>query len=411
MKNLSHLFSKFKNYHLNELWFTAHSHHFWPDCTEKAVIDYWHDSALHVDDKWNLIFSEKVPMLQNYLSQWLKLSDSVISEKSWVFAPNTHELVYRLLTTFPKNKKIKILTTTSEFYSFTRQIKRLIESDICQVDFIDTEPYKDFSEALEHKLTIENYDLVFISHVFFNSGVRVLDSDLKKIYDLTKNKQTLVVLDAYHSFMAIPFSLEPYQDHFIYLAGSYKYAAAGEGLCFMYIPEKYHLKPDYTGWFAEFGNLSKDSKMTETPYTPGAWSMAGSTMDFSTLYKLNSIFSLYKNEKVTQEVIHDIVFEQQLEFSSSPYAFILNQTKKNNIIIDSECEQKILRFLNSDLILINDLYKKTNFPIFEKHIHGHFMTFELENNEAATDFHNCLKKNKIHIDYRKNRVRFGFGIY
>ena len=74
--------------------YASHSHHFWPDVTREAGIQYWDDSAKYVDDKWNHIFGEKIPAVQKLIAEVLKLSHP----EQIVFAPNTHELVYRLIS-------------------------------------------------------------------------------------------------------------------------------------------------------------------------------------------------------------------------------------------------------------------------------------------------------------------------
>jgi selenocysteine lyase/cysteine desulfurase len=65
-----------------------------------------------------------VPQAQRLIADILNLS----KPEQIVFAPNTHELCYRIFSCFPVNKKIRILTTDSEFYSFERQVVRFEES-------------------------------------------------------------------------------------------------------------------------------------------------------------------------------------------------------------------------------------------------------------------------------------------
>lgn len=403
------LYSKFLSHHNNEQWYTAHSHHFWPDCTEQAVLDYWHDSAKLVDDKWELIFGEKIPLLKKHLASWLQISDS----NQFVFAPNTHELIYRLLTTFKSGKKIKVLTTRSEFHSFSRQIKIYEELGLAEVEYINTEPIADLKNEVEVKLARTTYDLIFISHVFFNSGLVVSNETLDLIYKSTKNLNTLVVIDAYHSFMALPFSMQAYEDHFFYLAGSYKYASAGEGLCFMYIPPKYSLTPIYSGWFADFGGLSNKNG-NQIKYDPGAASMAGSTMDYSTLYKLLSIFDTYKRMNITAEDIHSSVLEKQFNFlkaleelPSNSFNKIHNHLKISKILNEkfSSSNEFKQNYFGETLSTQSSVSKRNSLS------HGHFFAFEVGSLEACSELHQALRLNKIYTDFRGSRLRFGFGIF
>lgn len=388
-KDFPSLFSKFLSLHPEEQWYTAHSHHFWHDCTQQAAMDYWMDSARLVDDKWDLIFSEKLPKTKKYLAQCL----GITNPDQFVFAPNTHELVYRLLTTFPSGKKIKVLTSDSEFHSFSRQIKIFEENGLAEVTRLKTEPYGAFAENLQSVLTQE-FDLIFFSHVFFNSGIVLDQKSLDLIYQKTKASNTLVVLDAYHSFMALPFSMRAYEDHFFYLAGSYKYAGAGEGFCFLYVPPKFQLKPSYSGWFADFSGLSH--KTHKINYDSGASSMAGSTLDYSTMYKLLSIFEQYQSLNITQNAIHENVLDKQKAFLKA-----LNEIPK--LIGESKLsdkEKNLLQLLSSENIV------STNFDN-----HGHFFAFETKNPADTADLNQLLKSRKIYTDFRGSRIRFGFGIF
>ena len=56
--------------------------------------------------------------------------------------------------------------------------------------------------------------------------------DLPAIVGSVRNPETLVVIDGYHGFCAVPTSLRAIEDRAFYLAGGYKYAMSGEGVCF-----------------------------------------------------------------------------------------------------------------------------------------------------------------------------------
>ena len=51
--------------------FACHSHHYWPDVTRDAMLEYWDDTARLVDDKWQYIFTEKVPQTQQLIADIL----------------------------------------------------------------------------------------------------------------------------------------------------------------------------------------------------------------------------------------------------------------------------------------------------------------------------------------------------
>lgn len=353
--------------------YASHSHHFWPDVTRAATLQYWDDSAKFVDDKWNYIFGVKIPSVQKLIAEVLNLSHP----EQIVFAPNTHEFVYRLLSCFDPKKTISILTTDSEFYSFDRQVNRLAEDKIVSVDKVSTQPFDNFEKEFIKKITTNHYDMIFLSQVFFNSGMVV--KNLKKIVDIVKDTNTMIVIDGYHGFMAIPTDLKEIEDRIFYLAGSYKYAQAGEGCCFLVCPKNSALRPLYTGWFAGFSTLATDGG--NTGYSKDGYRFAGSTMDFAALYRLEAVLTLFKKDNLTVESIHEFVQKLQTNFRNHlleidhPYL-----TEKNILSVSYEC-------------------------------HGHFLTFALPSLEHAKKLHDELRNINIWTDFRGNRLRFGFGIY
>ncbi len=365
-----HLYSRFLNAHPTRLHFASHSHHYWPDVTREAQIQYWDDSALHVDNKWDYLFSEKVPQAQKLIAENLNLSPP----SQIVFAPNTHEFVFRLLSSLDWGKRLRILTTDSEFYSFDRQINRLSELGQFEVVKVPTQPFSTFHERFEAELEKQT-DLVFISHVFFNSGWAC------DIHRLAKKATgtTRFVIDGYHGFMALPTDLSSIQDHVFYLAGSYKYAQGGEGACFLYVPPKTRHRPFYTGWFAEISHLSAVGN--EVGYPTDGLQYAGSTMDLSALYRLIATLELFKKEKMSCEVIHAHIMKNQIHFLD------------------------LLERKNHPLLNLRSLVNA------EKNDRGHFLTFELPDVDTTKSFVSTMAKKGITLDSRSQRLRIGFGLY
>jgi selenocysteine lyase/cysteine desulfurase len=215
------------------------------------------------------------------------------------FAPNTHEFVVRLLSSLPwkklhAGKKLQILSTDSEFYSFSRQITRLREEDTIDVKLVPVEPYDTF-EARFKEAIHSNLDMIFFSHVFFNSGYVV--KDLESIINEVKNEETMVVVDAYNSFMALPTNIAKIGQRAFFLGGGYKYAMAGEGACFMCIPRTSCDRPIVTGWFADFGALKQPRSVTQ--YCDDAFRYFGATFDPSGLYRLNAVTEILEHENIT----------------------------------------------------------------------------------------------------------------
>lgn len=353
--------------------YASHSHHYWPDVTREAMLDYWDDSAKYVDDKWNHIFGKKVPETRALIADVLKLS----TPEQIVFAPNTHEFVTRLFSCFSPLKKISVLTTDSEFYSFDRQANRLAEEQLITIDKIATLPFDDFEKRFIEKINSQNYDVIFFSHVFFNSGMAV--KNLKAIVDAVKNTSTMIVIDGYHGFMALPTDLSEVESRVFYLAGSYKYAQGGEGCCFMSVPKYSQHRPYNTGWFAGFGDLANNKG--EVNYSSDGMRFAGSTMDYSALYRLHAVLTLFKTEGITVEKIHQYIQLLQKNF-----------------------RDHLLKIDHPYLVEKNILSVDYNH-------HGHFLTFAMPSPEHTKKLHDELRAHNIWTDYRGARLRFGFGLY
>jgi selenocysteine lyase/cysteine desulfurase len=364
-------YSRFLAAHQNVLHMAAHSHHFWPDVTREAQIQYWDDSCRMADEKWSYFFTTQVPRTQHHIAKTLNIS----SPEQIVFAANTHEFVMRLYSCFDLTKKLVVLTTDSEFYSFERQTQRLAESSQLEIIKVPTEPFATFAERFVAASKKHQPQFIFLSHVFFNSGwMCPLDQILPQL-----SPDTVKVVDAYHSFMAVPFDWSPFEKDIFYLSGSYKYAQGGEGCCFLYVPPKSPLRPAYTGWFAELSNLA--SKTNEVFYPENGLRFAGSTLDFTSLYRLNAVYDLFEKDQVTLKDQHQFVQSLQKSF---------------------------LKRLEQSPLLMH-LRDRLIFQNWEEQ--GHFLTFELSSVEETISLVQSLKKQGIWTDSRKNRIRFGFGLY
>ncbi len=365
------LYSRFLSEHKNEWHFACHSHHYWPDVTRAAHIQYWDDSAKFVDDKWNIIFSEKIPRTQKLIANTLNLDHPA----QIVFAPNTHEFVARLLSCLDINYPQKIVTTDSEFYSFDRQCKRYSEMSGVDLVKVPRAPFDTFNERFSE--ACQSADFIFFSQVAFNSGVAIdnLDELIESLPEAP-----IKVVDGYHGFMAVPTNLSRIQNKVFYLAGSYKYAQGGEGCCFMSVPKDCALRPLNTGWFAKFDDLSSEQSEL-IGYSEDGMRFAGSTMDYSALYRLLAVLDKFDEENITVHKIHKHVQAVQ-------QAFLEHLDTQNHIQ------------LNRDNLIHHDLSQ-----------HGHFYAFDMQTHEKANRLADTLDMQGVKTDYRKERLRFGFALY
>ncbi|MBX3252411.1 MAG: aminotransferase class V-fold PLP-dependent enzyme [Myxococcales bacterium] len=366
-----HHFRRFLEADPERIHFAAHSHHLWPDVSFDAHVKAWLDAARMADQKWDAIFSEVVPRAQGHVARRLGLSDPT----TIAFAPNTHELVMRILSCLPRGRALRVLTTDAEFHSFARQASRLEEDGELEVTRIPAEPHASFTERFAEAASKPGWDLVYLSHVFFNSGYAV--EDLPRIVAAVPG-EAFVVVDGYHAFGAIPVDLSGVEHRVFYLAGGYKYAMSGEGCCFVHAPPGYGARPRDTGWFAAFGALEDAQSPGAVAYAPGGARFLGATFDPSGLYRFNAVMDWLDAEALTPAALHAHVVRLQELFVA-------------------ELGKESVPLRERELVV----------PIAEKS-RGQFLTFETR---AAADIHARLLAAGVVTDVRGDRLRFGFAIY
>jgi kynureninase len=276
-------FSRFISAAPGRIHLAAHSHHYWPDVTFEAHQRCWEDAARLADDKWDKVFADVVPRAQGHIARLLHLT----SPETIAFAPNTHEFVRRLISCFDPDRPVRVLTSDGEFHSFARQMRRLEEEGLAEVERIAWQPYASFSERFAAAARRGGHDLVFVSQVAFDSGAGI--ADLNAVVSVVPH-DTVVVIDGYHGFMALPTDLSAIADRVFYLAGGYKYAMAGEGACFIHVPPGYCLRPRDTGWFAAFDSLEEGDGEGQVAYRLDGSRFLGATFDPSGLYRMVAVF-------------------------------------------------------------------------------------------------------------------------
>ncbi len=354
----------------------AHSHHYWPDVAHQAVNDCWRDACELVDDKWDKFFEKIIPSCQTLLAKILNFSrPSDIS-----FATNTHELVFKLLSTLFEKDHIRILTSDSEFYSFDRQLRRLQEWEKVNSTKITTARGLDeFVQSFIQEINSQDYDFIYFSHVFFNSGYALSSEQIDRIISSVNNSETIICIDGYHCVGALPVDISRWENRIFYLGGGYKYLQAGEGVCFMTLPPNCQLRPLSTGWFSGFDELSGEQPQ-KVQFAKDGMRFWGSTIEPTGFYRFSYIWKMFFENNITVEKIHQYVQERQKEY--------LSLLKKTSTL------------LNSSKLLLEDLNG-----------HGHFFVHEFKSSHEAQEAYNRLKEHKILCDYRNNRLRLGFALY
>jgi len=360
-------FSRFLGAAKQRLHFAAHSHHPWPDASFAGHEQAWLDAARWADLKWDRVFGELIPRAQAHVARVLALPDP----STIAFAPNTHELVMRLLSCLPRPPRV--LTTDGEFHSFSRQLQRLEEDGAARVTRVAVEPHGDFPARFAEAAARGGHDLVYLSQVFYNSGYA--PPDLHALVAAVRNEATVVVVDGYHGFMALPTDLSALANRAFYVAGGYKYAMAGEGACFMHCPPAYAARPPDTGWFASFGTLTQAHAGT-VPYAAGGGRFLGATFDPTALYRLVAVQDWLQSIGLDVARIRAHVLALQRRF--------LHQRERAGPLRDLP------------LALADDAAR------------GNFLVFR---DAGAQALHDRLLEAGILVDCRADRLRVGFGIH
>lgn len=292
--SLKQLFSRSLAADPERLHLAAHSHHLWPDASFDGQVECWADAARLADGKWDKIMGEVWPTAQRYVSAELGTG----MPEAIVFAPNTHELLVRVVAAAPRRgpHPLRVLTSDGEFHSARRQFERWEEADEIAVERVAAEPFGDFAERFLDRARAGNHDFIFVSQVLFGSG-RGFDR-IAELAALAGREGPWLVIDGYHAFMALdgPFGEGPAPSAF-YLAGGYKYAMAGEGCAFLHAPPRFGERPPITGWYADFEELTLAPG--QVGYAAGARRFLGATFDSSGLYRFNAVQRMLKENGLT----------------------------------------------------------------------------------------------------------------
>ena len=368
--NFKELFSRSLSADPERLHFAAHSHHLWPDASFEGQVEAWEDAARLADSKWDRVMGEVWPDAQAHVARELGTGEP----DSIVFAPNTHDLLVRLVTAAPRNgPRLRVLTSDGEFHGARRQLERWDEEGWVEVERIATEPFDSFSERFLAEAQRGTHDVIFVSHVLFGSG-RIFDR-VDELASLGRPDGPSVVIDGYHAFMALaePLGAAAATSAF-YLGGGYKYAMAGEGCAFMHAPSGFAPRPPVTGWFAGFEDLSLPPG--KVGYAADARRFLGATFDPSGLYRFNAVQRMLHANGLTTERLsqHAAALQKQLLAG----------------VAETPLE---------GAELLNPLGAGP---------HARFLAFR---SLSAQRWYEQLKANKCITDVRADVLRIGFGIY
>ena len=330
----------------------------------------WSDAATLADDKWDRVFGKLWPRAQRHVARVLKLPDA----STIAFAPNTHELVMRVLSSLPVDRPMRVLTTDGEFHSFSRQLARLEEEKRAVATRVPTEPFATFGERFR-AAEKGDFDVVYVSQVFFDSGWALRDLD--PIVSAAP-KDAIVIVDGYHAFCAIDVDLSRVASRAFYVAGGYKYAMSGEGCCFMHAPPGWLPRPIDTGWFAAFFAL-EGPRGGPVAFADDGSRFLGATFDPTGLYRFDAVMTWLEREGLRPADVEAHTKALQERFVAGLRAHPDLPLNESQLVV----------------------------PISERS-RGQFLAFETA---EAKQIHDRLAEDRVITDVRGDRLRFGFGLY
>jgi kynureninase len=276
---------------------TGHSHQAWPDCGFDGQMAAWADAARHVDDKWEHAFAQAERVREGFARLLGDAGGDI------ALAPNTHELVVRLLSALPLRARSRLVTTDGEFHTIRRQLDRLEEEGL-EIIRIAEAPLESVAARLARAVD-DRTALVLVSAVFFDSGR--IARGLGEVAASCRRHGARLLVDAYHALNVVPLSLadEGLEDAFV-VGGGYKYCQLGEGNCFLRIPRDTELRPVVTGWYSEFTALEGRQGAGRVVYGQGGDRFAGATYDPTSHYRAAVVFDFFREQGLTPALLREV---------------------------------------------------------------------------------------------------------
>ena len=283
---------------------TGHSHQAWPDVAFEAQMQAWHVAAERVDGKWDVAAAIADEVREGY-RRLLDDPDGHIA-----LGQNTHELVTRFLSALPLRDRPRVVTTDWEFHTVRRQLARLQEEGL-EVVQVGAEPVPApgaIAQAVIDALN-DRTAAVVMSSVLFRNGLIV--EGLGEVARACEHFGASLLVDAYHSINAVPFSVSGMGlERAFVVGGGYKYCQFGEGVCFLRIPADCSLRPILTGWFSEFGELADNPTTGRVAYGGGPHRFAGSTYDPVSHYRARAVLRFFRAQRLNPPLLRAVSQEQ-----------------------------------------------------------------------------------------------------
>jgi len=269
---------------------TGHSHQAWPDVAAAGMQEAFDDASRLVDDKW-----EAASRVARALREFVALRIGAQADEV-ALGQNTHELVSRFLSALDLRARPRLVVSDGEFHSMRRQLRRLEEAGV-EVCWVSAQPIASLAERMAAELNESTAAVLCWSVLFETSSVV---PELPALSAAARDRGVPFLVDAYHAFGVLPFSMAELGEDVFLVAGGYKYAQWGEGCCFMRVPSACTMRPVYTGWFSDFGGLEAGAEAGPLGYGHSAADrFAGSTYDPVSHYRARAVIRFFESENLS----------------------------------------------------------------------------------------------------------------
>ncbi len=285
----------------DRLLFTGHSHQAWPDVAFEGVQQYMSMVSEQVDKKWGFGF-EKTEIMRNYLRRWYEDPMGLYCREQ-----NTHVLLVSWLSALDLKNKPKIITTTGEFHSMYRQLRRLEEAGL-EVVYLPHEDDSRLSELITKELD-DRTSAVMLSHIYYETSE--VNTRIQEIANTCRVAGVPLMIDDYHGTNVVPLSVKEQglEDCYI-LIGGYKYLQWGEANCFLRFPENCLLRPVITGWFSAFEKLDQPRNNDPVAFDAGDQKFATATYDPISQYRAAAVTDFFVRQGLTRNVLRKQYMDQ-----------------------------------------------------------------------------------------------------
>ena len=296
---------------------TGHSHQAWPDVAFQAQQQAWLDAAELVDDKWE----RALAVADDVRAGYRRLLDDPSGHIT--LGHNTHELVTRFLSALPLRDRARLVTADGEFHTIRRQLDRL-ETEGIEIVRVPVDGEMPVAEGLAMAVD-DRTAAVLVSSVLFRDA-RIVHG-LDEVARACARVGAELLVDAYHSLNAVPFSVvEMELESAFVVGGGYKYCQLGEGNCFLRFPGDCRLRPVLTGWYSEFGTLAQAPDDRGVVYGEGHLRFAGATYDPVSHYRAAGVFAFFRDQGLDVDRLREMSLGQIRRLASGIDALDLDPT-------------------------------------------------------------------------------------